>query len=128
VNVTRVDETLARPAARPEYFEGRVRMQELYQPTVDGVESEMLAVFFDAGARTTPHTHEGTQILHVVSGRCVFVDDHERRIAGPGEIVVVPPGVWHWHGAAQDGPACHVSVKLPGRTDWTAPRKQWAAG
>ena len=95
MNVTRVDETLARPAARPEYFEGRVRMQELYQPTVDGVESEMLAVFFDAGARTTPHTHESTQILHVVSGRCVFVDDHERRIAGPGEIVVVPPGVWH---------------------------------
>jgi quercetin dioxygenase-like cupin family protein len=127
VQITRVDESLSRAAVQPDYFEGRVRMQALFQPSVDGAESEMVAVFFERDARTIPHTHESAQILLVVSGQCIVVEDHERRIAGPGELVIVPAGVWHWHGATGDGPACHVSVKLPGRTDWTVPRKAWAA-
>lgn len=128
MNVRRVDPTQAHPPARADYFEGRVRMQELYQPDRDGEESELVAVFFDAGARTTPHTHESTQVLQVVSGRCVVVIENERRVAETGEFVIVPRGVWHWHGATRDGPAAHISIKLPGRTDWSVSRRDWAAG
>jgi quercetin dioxygenase-like cupin family protein len=128
VNVRRIDQRQAHPAARPEYFEGQVRMQELFEPDRDGEESELVAVFFDAGARTTPHTHDSAQVLQVVSGRCVVVIDGDRRIAEPGDLVIVPRGVWHWHGATGEGPACHVSIKLPGRTHWDAPRRDWAAG
>jgi quercetin dioxygenase-like cupin family protein len=103
-------------------------MQELYQPDRDGEESEVVAVFFDAGARTTPHTHESAQVLHVVSGRCIVVLEDERRIVEAGDFVVIPCGVWHWHGATGEGPMCHVSIKLPGRTNWTVPRRDWAAG
>jgi quercetin dioxygenase-like cupin family protein len=103
-------------------------MQPLYEPARDGEESELIAVFFDAGARTRPHTHDGAQVLHVVSGRCLVVTEQERRVAGPGELVIIPEGVWHWHGATRDGPACHISIKLPGRTHWDAPERDWAHG
>jgi quercetin dioxygenase-like cupin family protein len=128
MEILRVDPNLAHPAARPEYFDGQVRMQPLYEPDRDGEESELIAVYFESGARTTPHTHESTQVLHVVSGRCIVVIDGERRVAEAGDFVIVPRGFWHWHGATRDGPACHISIKLPGRTDWTVPRRDWAAG
>ena len=52
MNVTKVDRRQAHPPARPEYFQGTVHMQELYRPDRDGEESELVAVFFEAGART----------------------------------------------------------------------------
>ncbi len=103
-------------------------MQELYQPDRDGEESELVAVFFDAGARTRPHVHESTQVLQVVFGRCLVVTEAERRIVETGEYAVVPWGLWHWHGATTDRPMCHISIKLPGRTDWKVPERDWAAG
>jgi Uncharacterized conserved protein, contains double-stranded beta-helix domain len=128
MEIVRIDPSLAHPAARPEYFDGQVTMQPLYEPDRDGEESELIAVYFEAGARTTPHTHQSTQVLQVVSGRCIVVIDEERRIVEAGDFVIVPRGVWHWHGATREGPACHISIKLPGRTDWTVPRRDWAAG
>lgn len=126
--IRRIDIAQAHPAARPEYFDGQVRMQELYQPDRDGEESELIAVFFEAGARTTPHTHESTQVLQVVFGRCTVVIEGDRRVVEPGDFVIVPRGVWHWHGATREGPACHISIKLPGRTSWDVPRRDWASG
>ncbi len=128
MNVKTVDASTAHPPAQPDYFDGRVRMQELYQPDRDGEESELVAVFFDAGARTTPHTHESTQVLQVITGRCLVVVENERRVAEAGEFVIVPRGVWHWHGATPEGPMCHISIKLPGRTNWNIPQRGWAAG
>lgn len=127
MEIRRIDVAQAAPAS-PQHFDGRVRMQRLYDPARDGEESELVAVFFDAGARTRPHTHACTQVLHVVSGRCVIVVEDERRVAGSGECVIIPPGVWHWHGATPDGPACHISVKLPGRTNWDVPAQHGTDG
>ena len=126
--IRQIDSAVAHAPGRPDDFEGRVRMQELYHPDRDGEESELIAVFFDAGARTTPHTHGSTQVLQVVSGTCVVVIENERSVVEAGRFVIVPRGVWHWHGATREGPMCHISVKLPGRTDWTVPRRNWADG
>ncbi len=128
MKVTVVDRAQAHPAAYPEYFRGVVHMQELYQPDRDGEESELIAVFFDAGARTRPHTHESTQVLQVLSGRCVVVTADERRIVEAPGFAIVARGIWHWHGATAEGPMCHISIKLPGRTDWTVPLRDWEAG
>ncbi len=123
-----VDRAQARPAEHPEYFQGIVHMQPLYRPDRDGEDSELVAVFFETGARTRPHTHESTQILQVVSGRCIVVTEEERQIVESGGFAIVPRGIWHWHGATADGPMCHISIKPPGRTDWTPPQRDWEAG
>lgn len=127
MRVTAVNRARAHPAANPDYFEGAVQMQELYQPDRDGEESELIAVFFERGARTRPHTHDSTQVLQVVTGRCIVVTERERRIVEAGSLAIVSRGIWHWHGATGDGPMCHISIKLPGRTDWTVPLREWEA-
>ena len=47
---------LAHPHARPEWFSGPVWIQELNEAS-EAWGLEIFAVFFDAGARTIPHTH-----------------------------------------------------------------------
>ncbi len=126
--VMRVDRALSHPVEQPELFQGQVRMQPLYRPDRDDGESELVAVFFDAGARTKPHVHDTDQVLQVVSGSCVVVIEEERREVGPGDFVQVPRGAWHWHGSSGAGPACHISIKLPGRTDWGASLRGWESG
>jgi quercetin dioxygenase-like cupin family protein len=125
VEIKRIHYGGSHPAAQPANFQGRVRMQEIYQPDRDGEESEMVAVFFEAGARTIPHTHDGNQVLHVISGRCMVAIEGERRVVEAGDFVVVPRGAWHWHGATREGPACHISIKLPARTHWDVERRDW---
>mgnify|MGYP001557865120 CR=1 FL=1 len=86
-----------------------------------------MAVFFEPGARTRPHIHEATsQVLQVVSGRCVIVIEDDRQVVEAGNFIAVPPGTWHWHGATKDGTMCHLSIKLPGRPNWNVPLRNWA--
>lgn len=91
----------------------------------DSEELELVAVFFDDGARTTPHSHATDQVLWVVEGTCLVADEAGRREVGPGECVLLPANQWHWHGAARGGPACHVSIRKPGPTNWDLPRRDW---
>lgn len=39
----------------------------------------------------------------------------------PGDVVVIPAGVKHWHGAAPDSWFAHLAVEVPGEktsTEW----------
>jgi quercetin dioxygenase-like cupin family protein len=111
--------------ARPEDFDGVVHRQILHVPDDEhGV--EVLAVFFEAGGRTRPHIHEVDQTLHVLEGEGVLATETTRQIIRPGDIVVVPRGVWHWHGGTPTSSMCHLSIKVLGDTNWNPPEKNWA--
>lgn len=107
-------------------FDGDVRMQQLnVDAPADGV--ELLAVFFGPGARTRPHTHPVEQTLVVVEGEGVVADESGRRPMRAGDVVVVPAGIWHWHGAAPDSAMCHLAAKSPSDTQWDdVPLKDWS--
>lgn len=124
MTVDRPDRRLARPPEHPEYFAGRVHLQPLVSTGLSD-ELELIAVFFDAGARTIPHVHATDQLLWVVEGRCVVADDAGRRELAVGECAFLPRDRWHWHGAAAGSTACHLSIRRPGPTDWSVPRKDW---
>ncbi len=129
MNVTRVDQSRAHLTKNPDYYEGTVHFQELHQPVPETEGAEVAAVFFEPGARTRPHIHETTsQVLHVVYGRCLIVIENERRIVEAGNYAIVPPRTWHWHGAADGEAMCHVSIKLPGRPNWSVPLRDWGSG
>jgi uncharacterized cupin superfamily protein len=59
------------------------------------------------------------QVLQVVA------TEDEKRVIRAGDWVVVPAGIWHWHGATSDTAMCHISIKQPGDTDWTVDRKDF---
>ena len=104
------------PAAnRSDTFTGTVWADPLL-PTQDGV--TVANVFFAPGARTFWHHHERGQLLHVVAGSGLIRSD-----GGPvesiraGDLIWVPPGERHWHGAGPDNYLVHIAVSL-GTTVW----------
>lgn len=94
-----------------EWFTGTVRIDPLFSapdPALVGG----AAVTFEPGARTAWHTHPLGQTLVVVAG-CGRV----RRWDGPveeirpGDVVWIPPGEKHWHGAAPSTAMTHIAIQ-----------------
>jgi quercetin dioxygenase-like cupin family protein len=126
MRIVRIDRDEARAPAHPEWFPGTVQHQLMNDPdTPEGV--ELIAVWFDAGSRTKPHVHPVDQVLQVVEGEGVVATETEKRIIRPGDWIVVPAGIWHWHGATPDAAMCHISIKQPCETDWSSPWGDWGS-
>ncbi len=121
---TRFDETLAKPDTS-HYFIGDVRTQMLAGKE-QGKELELLAVYFSAGARNKPHIHEKDQVLHFTQGRGIVATETDRRVCSAGDIVTIPGGTWHWHGATREEATCHISIRQPGATNWQVELKDWS--
>ncbi len=124
MQIIRVQRGQAHPTDTPQNFGGTVHMQRMRQmKEPSGV--DLVAVFFEPGARTRPHVHTTDQVLHVIEGEGVVATEHERRIIRPGDIVIVPAGEWHWHGATTASAMCHISTRPAGPTDWATPTRDW---
>lgn len=86
-------------------------------------------VTFEPGCRNNWHIHHaesgGGQILLVTAGRGYYQEwGKEARELQPGDVVNIPAGVKHWHGAAPDSWFAHLAVEVPaqnGRTEWCEP-------
>ena len=112
--------------SRSGYFAGEVNVQNLVG-LAESAEIELLAVFFSPGGRTIPHAHARDQVLHIVEGQGIVAIEGERRIVSPGDVVLIPAGAWHWHGATRDSAMCHISIKQPGPTNWEVEPRDWAS-
>lgn len=86
-------------------------------------------VTFEPGCRNNWHIHHaksgGGQILICVSGRGWYQQwGYKPRALAPGDIVNIPAGVKHWHGAAKDSWFQHLAIEVPGeetKTEWCEP-------
>jgi quercetin dioxygenase-like cupin family protein len=68
-------------------------------------------VSFTPGARTAWHTHPVGQVLYVLSGvGHVQCEPEPAVILQPGDTVLIPPGVRHWHGAAPENLFVHLAM------------------
>ena len=77
-------------------------------------------VTFEPGCRNNWHIHEaasgGGQILLCTSGRGWYQEwGKPARELHAGDVVHIPAGVKHWHGAARDSWFVHLAVEVPGR-------------
>lgn len=124
MRIVRLQSEQAHHPDNPEYFSGTVRQQRLNSTKEPGG-IDLVAVFFAPGARTRPHIHATDQALHVVEGEGIVATEQERRFVRTGDIVIVPAGQWHWHGATPASAMCHISVRPVGSTDWSPPLRDW---
>jgi 4-carboxymuconolactone decarboxylase len=104
-----------------ENFTGNVRVAPLFAGDAD-INASAAYVTFAPGARSAWHTHPAGQRLVVVSGvgRTQEWGKPVQEIH-PGDVVVCPPGVKHWHGAAPASAMTHMAVTgaVDGKTvDW----------
>jgi quercetin dioxygenase-like cupin family protein len=104
-----------------EYFTGSVRIDPLFQAN-DPARAVGASVTFEPGSHTAWHSHPLGQTLIVTAG-CGLV----QRWDGPieeihlGDVVWVPPGEKHWHGATATTAMTHIAIQeqLDGKTvDW----------
>jgi len=120
VKITRIG-TQPTVKAPSENFTGTARIDSRFMGTsparVGGA-----TVTFEPGARTAWHTHPLGQTLIVTAG--VGLVQHWN---GPiqeikqGDIVWIPPGVKHWHGAVPTTAMAHIAIaeSLDGKAvDW----------
>ena len=107
---------ISRAGSRPvntapaQNFTGSVRVEMLYAPI--GLERTSAGtVSFSPGARTAWHTHPLGQTLIVTSGvgRVQRWDGTIEEIRA-GDVVHIPPGVKHWHGAAPASAMTHIAI------------------
>jgi quercetin dioxygenase-like cupin family protein len=106
-----------------EYFTGMVRVDPLFQ-TNEPARAVGASVTFEPGARTAWHAHPLGQTLIVTYG-CGLI---QRWGAGnpieeirPGDVVWIPPGEKHWHGATATTAMTHIAIQeqLDGKTaEW----------
>ncbi|NMP28955.1 cupin domain-containing protein [Rahnella sp. SAP-1] len=93
-----------------EHFTGRVRVDPLFSADKD-ISVSAAYVTFEPGARTAWHTHPAGQRLVVTSGVGLTQQQGQPvKIIHPGDVVIYPPGVKHWHGAAPDSAMTHLAV------------------
>lgn len=58
----------------------------------------------------------GGQILLVTAGRGYYQEwGKPAQELHPGDVVNIPAGVKHWHGAAKNSWFAHLAVEVPGR-------------
>jgi quercetin dioxygenase-like cupin family protein len=109
VKVTRIG-TQASAQGPADYFTGAVRVDSPFQgespARVGGA-----TVTFEPGARTAWHTHPLGQTLIVTagSGRVQHWNGPVQEIR-QGDVVWIPPGVKHWHGASPTTAMSHVAI------------------
>lgn len=98
-------------AGSPGWFTGSVRIDPLFQaPEPARVGGGM--VTFEPGARTAWHTHPFGQILIVTAGSG-WVQEWGDPIEDirQGDVVRIPPGLKHWHGATATTGMTHIAIQ-----------------
>lgn len=119
--------TITRPGSQPssvgpaENFTGSVRVDSRFQRSAPARIGGGI-VTFEAGARTAWHTHPLGQTLIVTAGvGLVQAWEGPVQEIAPGDMVWIPPGVKHWHGATPTNGMSHIAVaeSLDGRSvEW----------
>jgi len=91
-------------------FSGKVRVDPLFEAIAPGRARSSL-VTFDPGARTAWHTHPLGQALIVTAGvgRVQRWGDPVEEIR-KGDVVWIPAGQKHWHGAATNNSMSHIAI------------------
>lgn len=79
--------------------------------------------------RNNWHIHNaengGGQILVCVGGRGYYQEWGKEAVElNPGDVINIPTGIKHWHGAAPDSWFSHLAVEVPGTNtsnEWLEP-------
>ncbi|WP_431297179.1 (R)-mandelonitrile lyase [Rahnella sp. PAMC 25559] len=109
IKITRNDSTPSQQGPES-YFTGNVRIDAPFS----GTESARVGgatVTFEPGARTAWHTHPLGQTLIVTHGRGWLQEEGgEIRDMSVGDIVWIPEGIKHWHGATPENAMTHIAI------------------
>jgi len=110
IKITRSD-SLQSKQGSDQYFTGSVQVEQLF-PASDPSRTSGGRVTFEAGARSAWHTHPFGQILIVTEG-AGWIQQWGSPIEEirKGDVVWIPAGVKHWHGASPTTSMTHIAIQ-----------------
>jgi quercetin dioxygenase-like cupin family protein len=101
----------AEPFEHPLFTNSDVTRQD---PMPDSKDYVVNVVHFGKGVRLKFHAHGSEQLLIVTAGRGIVATENEQKVVVPGDVILVPAGEKHWHGATDDSTFSHIYVLKAG--------------
>jgi len=111
MKVTKVAQVAKVPQENP-LFTGPVTMQSIVDTELSKKFS-ITQVNFSRGIRNKFHSHTAEQVLIVTEGKGIVATDKEEITVVPGDVIFIPAGEKHWHGATKDTTFSHLYVMSP---------------
>ena len=112
MRVTRLDRGQAAPDSSPIFIGTALRQGVVAEG--DANQLRVNSVTFVDGARNHWHRHGADQVLVVTEGRGIVASESQEFELSPGDVVLVPAGERHWHGAVPGSDFSHLSILTPG--------------
>jgi len=98
-------------AASPIFTGPEVTRQSL---TPDSQDYNANMINFGKGVRNKLHTHTSDQLLIVMSGTGTVATEQETQTVTVGDVIFIPAGERHWHGATKDSQFSHIALTRAG--------------
>ena len=111
MKVVNPNEVAKEPFVHPLFTAPDVTLQAL---VAESKEFDVNIVNFGKGVRNKFHAHEGEQVLIVTGGKGMIVTETEKRVITVGDVVLIPAGEKHWHGATEESEFSHIYVTRRG--------------
>ena len=98
-----------------DYFKANTFTGDVYLKNIANEGGVSIAnVTFEKGCINDWHTHDHVQILMGTMGKgYAQMEGQEPQEIGVGDVVIIPAGTKHWHGATHDSQFTHISVSGP---------------
>ncbi|MEM3404337.1 MAG: cupin domain-containing protein [Nitrososphaeria archaeon] len=94
-------------------FTGTVERTDLIDEATGSKEYRASIITFPPGTRNKFHVHDHEQILYIIRGKGIVADEKEEKVITEGDIVFIPAGEKHWHGATEDSWFSHLFIYSP---------------
>jgi quercetin dioxygenase-like cupin family protein len=107
LKVSRIAEVQKKPFVSQIFTSDDVTMQSILP---DCQEYDVRMVNFGRGVRLKFHAHDSEQILIVTAGKGIVATEQEEKVVVPGDVILIPAGEKHWHGAMSDSEFSHIFI------------------
>ncbi len=111
MKVVRISKVKKESSSSPLFTGSDVTRQVLLP---DSKEYNINVVNFGKGIRNKFHAHDSEQILIITSGMGIITTETEEKVITVGDVVIIPAGEKHWHGATKDSEFSHIYVSRLG--------------
>ena len=109
MRVIKTAEVSRKQSTHPIFTGGNVSFQPLITKEM-GKNFNIITVYFSQGARTKLHVHTSDQALMVTGGMGIVGTGGEETVVRTGDLILIPAGEKHWHGATENSEFSHISV------------------